>query len=283
MSDPGGSPDQPVLPSGLAAFDTNIGGGYPAGSLIAISAPPESPAELFCEAAVAESSRESIYLSTARPAAAITANLSGSDSVLDVESDDGEVSIFPASPIGSLAWLGEVPPAVPTELVCLPDLTQREPPAGGDPPDLSDGVPAPDGERPVASAIRAGLSASQPTVVVDAFSDFLHDTDGMPPAGEDPPGWLRLLRWLRLTVSVTDGLGIVLLQSGQEQPYTVAERLVLRVADGHIQYAPGNETDQLRLTKLRGLDIAAADIDSLPLALNLNIGETIAADPDQKV
>jgi hypothetical protein len=283
MSDPGGQPDRPVLPSGLAAFDTNIGGGYPAGSLIAISAPPESPAELFCEAAVSEASRESVYLSTARPAAAITATLSGSESVLDVESNDGEVSIFPASPIGSLGGLGDVPPAAPTELVCLPDLTQREPPEGRDASDLSDGVPAPDGEGPAASAIRAAFAASQPTVVVDAFSDFLHDAEGMPPAGEEPPGWLRLLRWLRLTVSVTDGLGIVLLQSGQEQPYSVAERLVLRVADGHIQYVPGNETDQLRLTKLRGFDIANADIDSLPLALNLNIGETIAADPDQKV
>jgi hypothetical protein len=282
MTDPGASDLVPHVPSGLAAFDNDLGGGYPAGSLVAISAPPESPAELFCEAAVSSSDFPGIYLSTVRAASTVDEAIETGESVIEVGSGDAEVHTFSASPFGSLGQLSEVPTSVRPSLLCLPDRsadTQATTTERGD----TEGLPTPDGDSAVAHALRAALDGSQPTIAVDAFSDFLHRDDSLPDSDSPTPGWLRLLRWLYLTVKGTDGLGIILLQSDTEGGRSAAERLVLRVADAHIHYTPGEETDRLRLTKLRGFNAAAAEFDSLPYTVGLNIGESISADPDQKV
>jgi KaiC/GvpD/RAD55 family RecA-like ATPase len=72
------------LTTGVAALDEALGGGFPAGSLVALTAPPDSQSELLCyEFAAATGGR---YLSTFRPADEVRA-------VLDATLPDADVPV----------------------------------------------------------------------------------------------------------------------------------------------------------------------------------------------
>lgn len=59
----------PPLTTGIDVLDRRLGGGIPAGSIVALVAPPPSSAELLLYELT--SSRETLYLSTVRSAAAV--------------------------------------------------------------------------------------------------------------------------------------------------------------------------------------------------------------------
>ncbi|UOO94558.1 transcriptional regulator [Halococcus dombrowskii] len=80
------------LPTGIDVLDNRLGGGVPAGSIVALSAPPASQAELLLAEFVVP--RETLYLTFERPAAVVSANIertnvdTGEPTIQAVDSDE---------------------------------------------------------------------------------------------------------------------------------------------------------------------------------------------------
>lgn len=73
------------LPTGIDVLDNRLGGGVSAGSIVALSAPPASQAELLLAEFVVP--RETLYLTFERPAAVV------SESLTRTEIDTGEPTV----------------------------------------------------------------------------------------------------------------------------------------------------------------------------------------------
>ncbi len=80
-----------TVPTGIEVLDRKLGGGIPAGSLVALVAPPASQSELILFELTA--TRETLYLTTARSTAAVRDALTrtntrvGSPTIKEVEAD----------------------------------------------------------------------------------------------------------------------------------------------------------------------------------------------------
>ncbi|EMA50354.1 RAD55 family ATPase [Halococcus thailandensis] len=80
------------LPTGIDVLDNRLGGGVPAGSIVALSAPPASQAELLLAEFVVP--RDTLYLALDRPAAVVSANIertdvdTGDPTVRTIDADD---------------------------------------------------------------------------------------------------------------------------------------------------------------------------------------------------
>jgi hypothetical protein len=282
-----------TLPSGFPTLDTRIGGGFPTGSLLTVSAPTTSPGEMVCENAVRESDTTSLYLSTTLPAQAIEPRLEKTGSMLDMSESNDQTLVerISAQQVGD--ELPPLPADIPDHLALGLEGTRSHNDEALDLiPDAPDGIPIPTAETPLASAIRYVLTASNPTIAIDAISDLLdvgepkRSSDAERTGGDtvlaDERAWARLVDWLYLIVHATDGVALGLVQRDSDEPLGRAAKQFYRVASGHLVYRADTETDRLEVTQMQGLNKRSADIDSLPISLNLEFLDQLSADPTKR-
>ena len=255
-----------VIPTGIDALDSHLGGGLPSGTTIGLCAPAASAGEFVAYSIATAPNRATTYLTTARSADAVETDLgryrahARTPPVAGGTHDQDRDGVHPLTvsriplPLGDEAGPQETKPERTVTGCIEAALEPIEPSIPG----------------------RAGTtdqtSQRPPVLVVDAFSSVVDRTTA--------DVWRPLLNKITTTVTERDGLACLVVHSNPDGP-TSPLRHVLHTMDAVATYDAGgvDEPDRLRLTKLRP---KAPATPSLPVTLPLLVEDVIKRNPDER-
>ena len=285
--------DAAPISTGIDALDTDLGDGIPAGSLVGLVAPVASAADQLC-AQFAATEHPSVYLTTARPPAAIEAAIEEADTERGFvgEETDSDATVVGAPPVRAGRNLPPLPDAI-DDAAC-PLTVSRPTTDGGATAAPESGttsvvldddrtltLPTPDETGPVGRALNTAVGYATasahdqpPVLVVDALSTIYAQ------AGADHAP-RRILNWLYVMTRKLDTATLCLFAAEESAALPPAQQQALRLCDTIMEYEHTSGRVELRLPKVRGFEPDVGEADDLPLVEQLNVERTITGSPSE--